>query len=129
MTEDPAVLIKSPAESAAGTFASSSDLISELLTSMRLRGVQYRRVHAGPRFGLSFDAQPGRAYFHFLAVGSAVLRTEDGTMHELSAGNAVFIPHGGKHELLSGPGVLALDVNGYDAVPLGAAVSAVDTCP
>jgi AraC-like DNA-binding protein len=129
MTERLQYLIETPEETATGQFALSSDLISELLTSMRLRGVQYRRVHAGPRFGLSFDAQPGRAYFHFLAVGSAVLRTEDGTMHELSAGNAVFIPHGGKHELLSGPGVLALDVNGYDAVPLGAAVSAVDTCP
>lgn len=109
--------------------ALSSDLISELLTSMRLRGVRYRRVHAGPRFGLNFDAQPGRAYFHFLAVGSAVLRTEDGTLHELSAGNAVFLPHGKSHQLLSGPGIPARRIDSFDAVSLSDAVCAVDACP
>ncbi|WP_227025207.1 AraC family transcriptional regulator [Streptomyces tsukubensis] len=113
----------------AGQFALSSDLISELLTSMRLRGVRYRRVHVGPRFGLTFDARPGRAAFHFLAVGSAVLRTEDGTIHELSAGNAVFLPHGGSHQLLSGPDVPARGIDSFDAVPLSEAVSDVDTCP
>lgn len=126
MTEDPAVLIKSPAESAAGTFASSSDLISELLTSMRLRGVQYRRVHAGPRFGIGFDAKPGRAYFHFLAVGHAFLRAENGTVHELSAGNAVFIPHGRPHQWLSGPGVVVQGIDSYDSEPLGDAVGDVN---
>ncbi|MFD5746844.1 AraC family transcriptional regulator [Streptomyces sp. NPDC127033] len=114
---------------ATGQFALSSDLISELLTSMRLRGVRYRRVHVGPRFGLRFEAEPGRAYFHFLAVGSAVLRTEDGTLHELSAGNAVFMPHGESHQLLSGPDIPALGMDSFDAVPLSDAVSDVDACP
>ncbi|MFC9427569.1 AraC family transcriptional regulator [Streptomyces sp. NPDC056987] len=114
---------------ATGQFALSSDLISELLTSMRLRGVRYRRVHVGPRFGLRFEAEPGRAYFHFLAVGSAVLRTEDGTLHELSAGNAVFMPHGESHQLLSGPDIPALGMDSFDAVPLSNAVSDVDACP
>ncbi|MFE9065824.1 AraC family transcriptional regulator [Streptomyces violaceusniger] len=113
----------------AGQFALSSDLISELLTSMRLRGVRYRRVHAGPRFGLNFDAKPGRAYFHFLAVGSAVLRTEDGTVHELSAGNAVFMPHGESHQLLSGPDIPVRGIDSFDAVPLSNAVCDVDACP
>ncbi|MGW2326319.1 AraC family transcriptional regulator [Streptomyces sp. NPDC001700] len=113
----------------AGQFALSSDLISELLTSMRLRGVRYRRVHVGPRFGLTFDAKPGRAAFHFLAVGSAVLRTEDGTIHELSAGNAVFMPHGGQHQLLSGPDIPVRGIDSFDGIPLGDAVSDVDTCP
>lgn len=113
----------------ASRFALSSDLISELLTSMRLRGVRYRRVHAGPRFGLHFDATPGRAYFHFLAVGSAVLRTEDGTLHELSAGNAVFMPHGESHQLLSGPDIPVQRMDGFDAVPLSNAVCDVNACP
>lgn len=113
----------------ASRFALSSDLISELLTSMRLRGVRYRRVHAGPRFGLHFDATPGRAYFHFLAVGSAVLRTEDGTLHELSAGNAVFMPHGESHQLLSGPEIPVQRMDGFDAVPLSNAVCDVNACP
>ncbi|MGE9693012.1 MULTISPECIES: AraC family transcriptional regulator [unclassified Streptomyces] len=107
----------------------SSDLISELLTSMRLRGVRYRRVQVGARFGFHFDAKPGRACFHFLAVGSAVLRTEDGTLHELAAGNAVFMPHGASHQLLSGPDIPARGIDSFDAVHLGDAVSGVDTCP
>lgn len=122
-------LIESPDEVDGGQFALSSGLISELLTSMRLRGVQYRRIHAGPRFGLSFTAKPGRAYFHFLAVGSALLRTDDGTFHEISAGNAVFIPHGRAHQLLSGAGVQAQDINSFDSIPLSNAVSDVDACP
>ncbi|GAA2628362.1 AraC family transcriptional regulator [Streptomyces axinellae] len=110
-------------------YALSSDLISELLTSMRLRGVRYRRVQVGPRFGLRFEAKPGRASFHFLAVGSAVLRTEDGTCHELTAGNAVFMPQGEAHQLLSGPDIPARAIESFDATPLGDAVSGVDTCP
>ncbi|MFE3824476.1 AraC family transcriptional regulator [Streptomyces sp. NPDC059092] len=122
-------MTETPGGTAAGQFALSSDLISELLTSMRLRGVRYRRVHVGPRFGLHFDAEPGRASFHFLAVGSAVLRTEDGTVHALSAGNAVFMPHGESHHLLSGPDVPARGMDSFDTVPLGDTVGDVDACP
>ncbi|WP_338891323.1 AraC family transcriptional regulator [Rhodococcus sovatensis] len=128
MTEKPSVLIESPAESAAGQLSSSSHLISELLTSMKLRGVQYRRVHAGPRFGISFAAKPGRAYFHFLAVGHAFLHTENGTVHELSTGNAVFMPHGRPHQLRSGPGVLLRDIDSHDCAPIGDAVGEVNVC-
>ncbi|MGW3473628.1 AraC family transcriptional regulator [Saccharopolyspora sp. NPDC000995] len=129
MAARPHSLTETPEGEPAGQFALSTDLISELLTSMRLRGVRYRRVHAGPRFGLDFDAKPGRAYFHFLAVGSAVLRTEGGTVHELSAGNAVFLPHGESHQLLSGPDVPGQGIDSFDAVPLSNAISDVDTCP
>ncbi|GAB2793900.1 AraC family transcriptional regulator [Streptomyces daliensis] len=129
MTERPHYMAEAPDIAASGPFAPSSDLVSELLTSMRLRGVRYRRVHAGPRFGLTFHAKPGRAYFHFLAVGSAVLRTEDGTVHKLSAGSAVFIPHGESHQLLSDSDVPARDINSFDAAPLGDAVCDVHACP
>ncbi|MFE6778231.1 cupin domain-containing protein [Streptomyces sp. NPDC057702] len=109
-------------------FALSSDLVSELLTSMRLRGVRYRRVHVGPNFGLRFDAKPGRAYFHFLAVGTAVLRTKDGALRELSAGNAVFLPHGEAHQLLSGPDEPVRGIDSFASVSLGDAIGDVDTC-
>ncbi|MER8000245.1 AraC family transcriptional regulator [Streptomyces sp. NPDC095613] len=129
MTESPSYLTGTPGGRATGQFALSSDLISELLTSMRLRGVRYRRVQVGPRFGLNFDAKPGHAYFHFLAVGSAVLRAEDGTVHKLSAGNAVFMPHGESHQLLSGPDIPVQGIDSFAAVPLSNAVCAVDACP
>lgn len=122
-------LIKTPNMTTPDLFALSSDLISELLTGMRLRGVQYRRIQVGPTFGLGFDAKPGHAYFHYLAVGAAVLRMADGSLHELSAGNAVFIPQGAAHQLLSGPDVAAQPIDAFQAAPLGDAVSGVDTCP
>jgi AraC-like DNA-binding protein len=110
-------------------FALSSDLISELLTGMRLRGVQYRRIQAGPEFGLSFASRPGHAYFHFLAVGSAILRTADGTLHKLSAGNAVFVPQGEPHELLSHCLTPTQDIESFSGAPLGETVCGVDACP
>ncbi|CAM0556559.1 RCS-specific HTH-type transcriptional activator RclR [Vreelandella titanicae] len=110
-------------------FALSSDLISELLTGMRLRGVQYRRIQTGPAFGLGFEEKPGYAYFHFQAVGTAFLRTGDGELHELTAGSAVFIPQGGRHQLLSDAETSFQSIDKFDAAPLGEAVSGVNTCP
>ena len=42
-------------------FALSSDLVSELLLEMRLRGVQYRRLQTGSEFGVGFSNRPGQA--------------------------------------------------------------------
>lgn len=98
-------------------FALSSDLISELLTGMRLRGVQYRRIQVGAPVGLGFRARPGHAYFHYLAVGNAVLRSADGALHPLSAGNAVLIPQGDAHHLLSDPRAPVRDIDEVAAAP------------
>lgn len=114
---------------ATDAFALSSDLISELLTGMRLRGVQYRRIQVGAPVGLGFRARPGHAYFHYLAVGNAVLRSADGALHPLSAGNAVLIPQGDAHHLLSDPRAPVRDIDEVAAAPLGEQVSGVDTCP
>ncbi|UNK41299.1 AraC family transcriptional regulator [Luteimonas sp. S4-F44] len=119
---------QNPSMSTQDPFALSSELISELLTGIRLRGVQYRRIQAMAPFGLDFVASPGHAYFHFLAVGSAALRTADGGLHPLSAGNAVFLPQGSRHQLLSGPDVATQDIGSLDAIPLGEAVGAVVAC-
>ena len=111
----------------ADQFALSSDLINELLRGMRLRGVEYRRIQAGPSFGLGFAEKPGHAWFHFMAVGNAVLQMEDGATYALSAGNAVFISHGAAHQLFSHPGVSIQDIDRLEGDPLGDAVSAVET--
>ncbi|MCK3841600.1 MULTISPECIES: AraC family transcriptional regulator [Pseudomonas] len=122
-------LTETPNMTAAHAFTLSSDLINELLRGMRLRGVQYRRIQAGPSFGMGFDAKPGHAYFHFLAAGHATLRGEDGNLFELSAGNAVFIAHGGAHALLSDASAGVHDIGDFDSAPLGDAVCAVDASP
>lgn len=123
------VFDQNPEMNSLDQFALSSDLINELLRGMRLRGVEYRRIQAGPSFGLGFAAKPGHAYFHFLAVGTAVLCAEDGTFYELSAGNAVFIAQGESHQLLSSLDVPAQDIGSFDTAPLGDAVCAVDASP
>ena len=104
----------------------SSDFTNELLRGMRLSGVEYRRIQAGPTFGLSFAERPGHAWFHFIATGSAVLRMDDGTTYELSAGNAVFISHGAPHQLLSDVGHDAEDIDSFDCVSLGEVTTAVN---
>ncbi|HHL2499676.1 TPA: AraC family transcriptional regulator [Yersinia enterocolitica] len=122
-------LIETPKVTEKDKFAISSDLISELLTGMRLSGVQYRRIQTGPSFGLGFEARRGHAYFHFLAVGSAILRTSDGALHELSAGSAVFMPQGETHQLLSDADISFHDIDNFATAPLGDAVSGINTCP
>lgn len=104
----------------------SSDFTNELLRGMRLSGVEYRRIEAGPTFGLSFAERSGHAWFHFIAAGSAVLRLADGTTYELSAGNAVFISHGAAHQLLSDVGHDVEDIDSFDHVSLGEATTAVN---
>ncbi|WP_218964070.1 AraC family transcriptional regulator [Janthinobacterium sp. BJB446] len=123
------VLIETPEMPKKNQVFLSSSLVSELLMGMRLRGVQYRRIQTGPAFGIGFEDKPGHAYFHFVAVGTAYLCTDDGELHELSAGSAVFMPHGRRHQLLSDAGVAFQDIDKFDVAPLGDAVSGVDTCP
>lgn len=77
------------------------DLISELLRGMRLSGVKYRRFEASTPFGFAFDAAPGKAQFHFVSRGPAVLRMESGARFALNSGDALFIPNGNAHALLS----------------------------
>ncbi|MCL7997971.1 AraC family transcriptional regulator [Brucella sp. 21LCYQ03] len=110
-------------------FALSSNLVTELLSGMRLNGVQYRRIQTGSEFGLSFDAKPGHAYFHYLAVGAALLRCSDGSLHQLTAGNAVLIPQGQGHALLSAETVRAKPIDRFAVAALGESVSGVNTCP
>ncbi|HHL2559420.1 TPA: AraC family transcriptional regulator [Yersinia enterocolitica] len=110
-------------------FALSSELISELLLEMRLRGVQYRRLQTGSEFGVGFSNRPGHAYFHYIAVGTALLRTHDGTLYELKAGSMVFMPQGEAHQLISDVSCSFQHIDTLGSAPLGEAVSGINTCP
>lgn len=122
-------LPETPIMNAKDSFALSSDLISELLMEMRLRGVQYRRVQTGPEFGVGFDNKPGHAYFHYIAVGTALLRTNDGTLYELKAGSVVLMPQGEDHQLLADASSPFQPIDTLGSAPLGEAVSGINTCP
>ncbi|MGR7044099.1 AraC family transcriptional regulator [Klebsiella aerogenes] len=110
-------------------FALSTELISEMLLEMRLRGVQYRRLQTGSEFGVSFSNRQGHAYFHYIAVGTALLRTNDGAFHELKTGSMVFMPQGEEHQLMSDVKCAIQHIDTLGAAPLGEAVSGINTCP
>ena len=96
----------------------SPDLISELLRGMRLSGVKYRRIQASAPFGVAFHQAPGRAQFHFVSHGSALLRMESGTTFELSSGDALFIPAGNSHALLSDEQATITPINAFPSEPI-----------
>lgn len=104
------------------------DLMSELLLDMRLRGVQYRRIEVTPPFGLGFEMEPGRARFHFVAAGRVFLRDENGETHALSPGTAVFLPHGGSHQLLSAVHLPVQEIGSLKAVPVCGSLCDVSAC-
>jgi AraC-like DNA-binding protein len=105
----------------------AGDVISELLLGMRLLGIQYRRMQLAQPFGIGFTAAAGRAQFHFAARGPVFLRTESGALHSLNAGDAVLVPHGRAHALLSAPDLPARDIATFDTLTLCETVCAVVT--
>lgn len=105
------------------------DLVSELLLGMRLTGVLYRRMALTPPFGVHFGTTPGRALFHFVASGTVFLRGLGETPLRLSAGDAVLLPRGGPHDLVSAPDLPSVDVAGLEATELCKSVCAIAVCP
>lgn len=77
------------------------DLTSELLRGMRLSGVNYRRIETSRPFGVEFSHVPGKAQFHFISRGPVLLRMASGQRLTLASGDALFIPNGDSHALLS----------------------------
>jgi len=107
------------------------DLISELLRGMRLSGVKYRRIEASSPFGVAFGSAPGKAQFHFVSRGTAVLRMESGATFTLGNGDALFIPNGNAHALLSDEKACVTPLAALPSEPICGDVSAVscEACP
>jgi AraC-like DNA-binding protein len=129
------------------------DLVSELLLGMRLTGVSYRRLDLVPPFGVRFGTEPGRALFHFVAAGTVFLRglgesaqvssaqvssaqvssaqvssAQVSSAQVLRAGDAVLLPRGGEHDLVSAPDLPSQDVTGFETTELCKSVSAISVC-
>lgn len=103
------------------------DLVSALLMGMRLVGLDYRRIEISPPFGLHFHTVNGRAQFHFVARGPVLLRTGE-AVHAMNSGDAVLLPRGGVHDLVSGPDIAGQDVAALEASPVCPGVSAIESC-
>ena len=104
------------------------DLISELLTGMRLYGLHYRRIQATPPFGIRFGEEPDKAQFHFVARGQVYLRSPGGEIQPLACGDAVLLPRGGPHALLSDPDLPCQRIAQFNATAICSAVDDVDAC-
>jgi AraC-like DNA-binding protein len=103
------------------------DPVSELLMGMRLRGASYGRLQLTPPFGIRFPAGP-EARFHFVARGNVLLRAAGETVRELGCGDAVLLPSGEPHEIVTGPNVQIRDYDSYKMTPLCPDVAAVEAC-
>ncbi|MQQ33479.1 helix-turn-helix domain-containing protein [Pseudomonas sp. SZ57] len=92
----------------------SNDPISELLLGMRLFGVQFRRLEVVPPLGVGFSNAIGRAQFHFVGRGPVWLRSAENVLYRLDTGDAVLIPRGGHHAILSAEDTAASDIQLFD---------------
>ncbi|QIU89240.1 AraC family transcriptional regulator [Yokenella regensburgei] len=104
------------------------DLISELLRGMRLSGVKYRRIEVSPPFGVGFEQAPGRAQFHFVSRGPVLLRTAGGKTWMLNTGDALFIPNGDSHMLLSDAEASVTPISACPSEPICSSVCAIRQC-
>src|SRR5690606_37873771 len=91
------------------------DVVSELLVGMRLQGLEYQRLQITPPFAVSYGEDPTKAQFHFVAQGHAYLHIPDKALHRLSPGDAVLLPRGGLHALLSRPALECQKIGQLDA--------------
>ena len=101
------------------------DLTSELLRGMRLSGVNYRRIETSRPFGVEFGFVPGKAQFHFVSRGPVLLRMVSGQRLMLQSGDALFIPNGDGHVLLSDDQASVVNVSRLPSEPVCGSVSCV----
>src|SRR5690606_34863591 len=94
-----------------------SDLLSQILLGLRLDGVEYGRCVMRPPWAVAFPATP-EARFHFVARGTAWLRTPGSEWLALHAGDAVLLPRGVFHVLASSPQEPAVDIDSLTRTPV-----------
>ncbi len=101
------------------------DLTSELLMGMRLHGVTYQRIQLAAPFGLRYEHAPGRAQFHFVGRGPLLVRGTSGAIFTLNTGDALLIPHGKPHSLLSSPDAACENITAFSSRPICDSVCAI----
>ncbi len=84
-----------------GMTAARSDVLSEVLTLIRLRGELVYTAHLGAPWGIRFAAGP--AHFHFVEVGTAWVIPPEGDAVCVNAGDLVLLPHGRGHSIVDAP--------------------------
>lgn len=88
---------KSEKQPAYNMTAARSDVLSEVLTLIRLRGELVYTAHLSAPWGIRFAAGP--AHFHFVEEGTAWVIPSDGDAVCVNAGDLVLLPHGRGHTI------------------------------
>ena len=119
-----------PSQTNKTTNETQHDMMNELLSGVRLKGLEYRRVEISSPFGLKFGEKADKrlAYFHFIGQGSALLRTKSGAVHRLACGDAVLMPCAGIHDIYSEDDVPLISIDALEQVKLCDATSEIRIC-
>ncbi|MAL40674.1 MAG: AraC family transcriptional regulator [Thalassospira sp.] len=131
MSPIPNAAFNSPSNHIEGQFNEAGhDMVNDLLSGVRLRGLDYRRIEISAPYGLRFgeEMDDTRAWFHFIGQGTVHLRTKSGAVHVLGCGDAVLLPCAGIHDLYSEDGVAMRSVDAFEKAPLCDAASEIRAC-
>jgi AraC-like DNA-binding protein len=118
MTESPGNFADRPVKSqlTIGLATDEGDLLSELLRTVRLRGMQILDCAPTPPFSIPFD-HPGGA-LHIIQSGSVELNILGETPgRQFQRGDVVLLPAGERHAIRSGPAPLARPTSSPDSPP------------
>lgn len=80
--------------------ASRVDLLSQVLTLIRLRGELIFSAELAAPWALRFD--PGSAYFHVVSEGEMLVAARDGATVRAETGDLLVLPQGGGHVISAG---------------------------
>lgn len=92
----------------------SSELISQLLHDMHLKGVQFSKINVPESKGIGFTNVTGRGQFHFVGYGPVWLSSPGGETYKLDTGDAVLLPHGGPHAVFESSDIARCKVLYFD---------------
>lgn len=81
-----------------GMSAARTDVLSEVLKLIRLRGELVYTAHLGAPWGIRYMAGP--SHFHFVEEGAGWVVPPDGEPLRVSAGDLVLLPHGRGHTIV-----------------------------
>jgi len=95
-----------------GMSAARVDVLSQVLTLIRLRGDLVYTMRLGLPWGLRF--QPGPAHFHFVEVGGAWVTPTGHQPLWINAGDLVLLPLGKGHTITDAADSL---IDNVDVVP------------
>jgi AraC-like DNA-binding protein len=93
--------------------ATRSDLLSELLTLIRLRGQTIYTADLSAPWALAFPS--GEAHFHFVAHGRALLAATGSEPVEVAEGELLLLPRGQGHSLSDVSGVSTSAIGPFSA--------------